>query len=77
MINKAKELAKEYNIFKTLRIDFSLKLDKYKNKAVLISNEGEVLYEYQKENLIPLLVGDYFGDMGKSKVIKTELLKYY
>ena len=31
-----------------------IKENKNRNEAVLISNKGEILYEYQKQNLIPL-----------------------
>ena len=75
MINKTKELAKEYNMFIVLPIDFALTEEKFRNEAVLISNKGEVLYEYQKQNLIPLMEEGYYEDMGKPKVIDTEIGK--
>jgi apolipoprotein N-acyltransferase len=75
MINKTKELAKEYNIFIVLPLDVEIKENKNRNEAVLISNKGEILYEYQKQNLIPLVEEDYYEDMGKPKVIDTDLGK--
>ena len=75
MIDKTKELAKEYNMFIVLPIDVEIKEKENRNEAVLISNKGEILYEYQKQNLIPLIESGYFEDMDKPKVIETDLGK--
>jgi len=76
MLNKTKELAKEYNMFIVLPLDArNMKGNKNRNEDVLISNKGEILYEYQKQNLIPIMEGDYYEDMGKPKIIKTDLGK--
>ena len=75
MLNKTKELAKEYNMFIVLPLDVAIKENKNRNEAVLISNKGEILYEYQKQNLIPLIESEYFEDMGKPQIIKTDLGK--
>ena len=75
MINKTKELAEKYNMFIVLPLDVEIKEEENRNEAILISNKGEVLYEYQKQNLIPLIEADYFEDMDKPKVIETDLGK--
>ena len=77
LINKVKELAKKYNIFVVLPIDISEKEDELHNtnEAVLISEEGEVLYNYQKQHLVPYIERGYYENMDKVEVIDTKFGK--
>ena len=73
IVNKTAELAKENNIYVVLTLDIEYKEDYLTNEAVLISDKGDILYNYQKQHLIPVLEGSYYEEMKETKVIKTDL----
>ena len=77
LINKVKELAKKYNIFVVLPIDISERENELHNtnEAILISEEGEVLYNYKKQHLVPYIERGYYENMDKVKVIDTKFGK--
>lgn len=75
MIRKVRELAIEYHIFILLPLDIAEDEKNFKNEAILISDEGEVLYNYQKQHFVPIIEKDYYEDMDKVEVIETKLGK--
>ena len=75
MIRNVRELAIEYHIFILLPIDVEEDRTSNKNEAILISDEGELLYQYQKQHLVPIIEKDYYEDMEKVEVIETKLGK--
>ena len=75
IIKQVKELAKNNKIFVLLPLDTCEDEEHNKNEAILISDEGDILYNYQKQHLIPYIEKDYYEDMGKVEVIDTTLGK--
>ena len=72
IINKVKELAEKYNIFIVLPLDVEEDEHHNTNEAILISEKGDVLYNYQKQHLIPYIEKDYYENMDKVEVIDTK-----
>ena len=72
IINKVKELAEKYNIFVVLPLDIEEDELHNTNEAILISEKGDVLYNYQKQHLIPYIEKDYYENMDKVEVIDTK-----
>ena len=71
IINKTAKLAEKYNIFVVLSLTVK-HLTYLKNEAILISDRGKVLYNYQKKNLIPSLEGLYYSNITEFKTFKTD-----
>ena len=53
IINRTAKLAEKYNIYVVLPLGV-IHDEYYKNEAILISDKGNVLYNYDKKNLIPI-----------------------
>jgi len=75
IINQTTKLAEKYNIFVVLTLDIEYEKDDCKNEAILISNKGNVLYNYQKKNLIPIMESEYHSNNPEYKTFDTELGK--
>jgi len=75
MIKRVSELASIYQIFVLLPLDIQYNETYYTNEAILISDEGKILYNYQKQHLIPYIEKDYYETMDNVKVINTKLGK--
>ena len=73
IINKTAKLAKKYNIYVVLSLDVEYEKDYCRNEAVLISDQGKVLYNYQKKNLLPMIETEYYTNLTEYKTIETEL----
>ena len=72
IIRKTSKLAEKYNIFVVLALD--VKYDNYnKNEAILISDKGNVLYNYEKKNLIPVMEREYRNTMREYKTFDTDI----
>ena len=73
-INKIAKLAEKYNIYVVLPI--GIKYGSFnKNKAILISDKGNVLYNYDKKNLISALESDFRSNNTEYKTFDTEIGK--
>ena len=72
IIDSASEFARNYSIFALIALDVYHNETYSSNEAVLISDEGEVLYNYQKQHLIPLVEKGYYEDMKELKSIDTK-----
>ena len=71
IIDRTAKLAEKYNIFVVLPLD--VVYGNYnKNEAILISNKGKVLYNYEKNHLIPLIESKYRSNMTDFKTFKTD-----
>lgn len=75
IIKRTANLAEYYNIFVLLSLDICYNDTYNTNEAILISDEGRVLYNYQKQHLIPYIEKDYYEEMDKVQVIDTKLGK--
>ena len=75
IISRTANLAKENNIFVVLSLDVEYDINYNKNEAILISDEGKILYNYQKQHLIPIVEEDYYEDLTEIKTIDTKLGK--
>ena len=73
IIEEVQKLAEMYNIFVLLPLDISYDESNNTNEAILISDKGEILYNYQKQHLIPYIEKDYYENMDKVEVINTDL----
>ena len=73
-VNKIAKLAEKYNIYVVLPI--GIKYGSFnKNKAILISDKGNVLYNYDKKNLISALESDFRSNNTEYKTFDTEIGK--
>ena len=72
IITKTCEYAKKYSIFVVLCLDYYGDEKGAINEALLISDEGEVLYDYHKQNLIPKMESEYYEDLEELKAIDTK-----
>ena len=52
IIDKVVDLVKKYNIFVVLPLDVEKDETHNTNEAILISEKGDKIYEYQKQHLI-------------------------
>ena len=60
IIKRVSILAKEYQIFVLLPLDIGTDDDDINtNEAILISDKGETIYNYQKQHLVPYIEKDY------------------
>ena len=73
IINRTAKLAEKYNIFVLLTLDVEYGKNFNKNEAILISDKGKVLYNYEKKNLIPAIEAEYRNDMTEYKTFETDL----
>ena len=73
IINRTAKLAEKYNIFVLLTLDIEYDKNYYKNEAILISDKGKVLYNYQKKNLIPIIETEYYSNLTEFKTFDTDL----
>ena len=72
IISKTAKLAEKYNIYVALALEVNY--DNYhKNEAILISDNGKVLYNYEKKNLIPAIEAEYINEMTEYKTFETDL----
>ena len=72
LVSKAKELAKEYNIYILLCLDIDDDENCY-NKALLIDKSGQILSDYIKTNLIPVVEDDYTEGDGEIPCNEIEI----
>ena len=75
IINKTAKLAEKYNIFVVLTLGVVYDTNYFKNEAILISDRGNVLYNYEKRNLIPVMEygAGYYTNMTDYKTFYTDL----
>ena len=73
IINRTAKLAEKYNIFVLLTLDVEYGKNFNKNEAILISDKGKVLYNYQKKNLIPIIETEYYSNLTEFKTFDTDL----
>ena len=73
IINRTAKLAEKYNIFVLLTLDIEYDKNYNKNEAILISDKGKVLYNYQKKNLIPIIETEYYSNLTEFKTFDTDL----
>jgi len=66
------KLAEKYNIFVVLSLCVAYDTV-LKNLAILISNEGKVLYNYEKKNLIPIMEELFHSNMTEIKTFDTDV----
>jgi apolipoprotein N-acyltransferase len=59
MVDNVKNLAKDKHIFVVLSLDIRYKNDSYIDCAILISDNGEVLYNYHKQHFVPFMESEY------------------
>ena len=58
IISKTSKLAEKYNIYVVLPLDVEYETDYLKNEAILISDKGDVLYNYQKKNIATIIMNN-------------------
>ena len=75
IVKRTVDLAKEYNIFVVLSLDIMFDENNNTNEAILISNKGDILYNYQKQHLIPYIEDDYYKTKIEAKTFSTDLGK--
>ena len=71
MLGNVSELAKLYSIYVLLALDVCHNETYCTNEAVLISDKGDILYEYQKQHLIPFTESIYYENMEKTYTVNT------
>ena len=74
IINRTAKLAEKYNIYVVLPLGV-IHDEYYKNEAILISDKGNVLYNYDKKNLIPITESIFLSNNSEYKTFDTELGK--
>lgn len=72
MLANVSELAEFYSIYVLLGLDVCHNETYCTNEAVLISDKGKVLYEYQKQHLIPISESIYYENMEETYTVETE-----
>ena len=72
IISKTAKLAEKYNIYVVITFDVKYDENYFKNEAILISNKGNILYEYKKQHLIPIMESKYHNKMPEFKTFDTE-----
>ena len=76
LINKVKNLSKYYSIFTLITLDVLHDSENINsNEAILISDEGTILYNYQKQHLVPIIESDYSRKKNEVKTLETKLGK--
>ena len=75
IINRVSKLAQEYQIYVLLPLDIGQDNDTNTNEAILISDKGDLLYNYQKQHLVPYIESDYDTLTDEVKVVNTSLGK--
>ena len=75
MIKRVGELAQEYQIFVLLPLDIVQNDEFGTNEVILISDKGELIYNYQKQHLVPYIEKDYSTLTDKVEVVDTSLGK--
>ena len=73
IISRVSKLAQEYQIFVLLPLDIGIDDDVNTNEAILISDKGEPIYNYQKQHLVPYIEKDYDTLTDEVKVVNTSL----
>ena len=75
IINETAKLAEKYNIFVVLTLNVVYDTNYYKNEAILISDTGKIMYNYEKKNLIPAMENGigYYTNMTEYKTFYTDL----
>ena len=74
IINKVLYFIKIYKINTLLSLDIRYKINKVRNKQnmnIYINSNGQILYEYTKHNLIPIVEYDYIPSNEPLKVLDT------
>ena len=71
IISKTAKLAEKYNIYVLLTLD-AIYNNYFKNEAIFISNKGNILYNYDKNHLIPIFEGKYRSNITEPKTFKTD-----
>jgi len=74
IIKRVSKLAEENQIFVLLPLDIGYD-DFNTNEAILISDKGDLLYNYQKQNLVPYIEKDYATITHEVKVVNATLGK--
>ena len=75
IISNVTKLAKIYSIYVLLTFDTYYNETYSSNEAVLISDEEKILYDYQKQHLVPLSERGYYENMEKTEVVDTKFGK--
>jgi apolipoprotein N-acyltransferase len=75
IIDRVSKLAQEYQIYVLLPLDIGQDNDINTNEAILISDKGDLLYNYQKQHLVPYIESDYDTLTDEVKVVNTSLGK--
>jgi apolipoprotein N-acyltransferase len=75
IIEKVSNLSKLYQMIVLLPLDITYNETYYTNEAILIWDEEKIIYNYQKQHLIPFIEKDYYEEMDKVQVIDTKLGK--
>ena len=75
LINFIAKLAEKYNIFVVLTLGVAVDSETFKNEAILISDKGKVLYNYDKKNLIVIMESMFQSNNSEYKTFDTELGK--
>ena len=73
IINFTANLAEKYNMFVVLSLGVGYDTDYFKNEAILISDKGKVLYNYEKKNLIPIMEGLFHSNMTEYKTFDSDI----
>ena len=72
MLDYVKNLTELYSMYVLLTLDVYESETSYTNEAILISDEGDIKYRYQKQHLIPLSESMYYENMTETKTIETD-----
>ena len=75
IIDFTAKLAEKYNIFVVLSLGVVIDTDSLKNEAILISDKGKVLYNYEKKYLIVIMEALFHSNNSEYKTFDTELGK--
>ena len=77
-VNQVIDMVKYYNIDTLLSLDIRYKKKEIRNKQnmnIFIKNNGDIIYNYTKHNLIPFVEYDYFPSKEPLKVLDTKMGK--
>ena len=73
IISFTSNLAEKYNIFVVLSLGVGYDTYYFKNEAILISDKGKVLYNYEKKNLIPIMENLFYSNMTEYKTFDSDI----